>query len=59
MVRIAEVEDVTAVHVMVEGLLDQVLRLIPGQLGHPGAVGGGGDSGSVGYTALQTAFHLN
>lgn len=40
MVCVAEVEDVTAVHVMVEGLLDQVLRLIPGQLGHPG--GGGG-----------------
>ena len=35
-VRVAEVEHVTAVHVMVEGLLDQVLRLIPGQLGHPG-----------------------
>lgn len=35
-VRVAEVEDVTAVHMMVQGLLDQVLRLVPSQLGHPG-----------------------
>lgn len=34
-VRIAEVEHVAAVDVMVEGLFDQILRLIPGQLGHP------------------------
>lgn len=53
-VRIAEVEHVTAMHVMVEGLLDQVLRLIPGQLGHPE-----GRRGSVCYTALQTVFRLN
>lgn len=35
-VRVAKVEHVAAVHVVVEGLLDQVLRLVPGQLGHPG-----------------------
>ena len=35
-VRVSQVEDVTAVHVMVQGLLDQVLRLVPSQLGHPG-----------------------
>lgn len=35
-VRVAEVEHIAAVHVMVEGLLDQVLRLVPGQLRHPG-----------------------
>lgn len=35
-VRISQVEDVAAVHVMVQGLLDQVLWLVPSQLGHPG-----------------------
>lgn len=40
MVSIAEVEYVAAVHVMVEGLLNQVLRLVPGQLCHPGGVRG-------------------
>lgn len=35
-VCVAQVEDVAAVHVVVEGLLDQVLWLVPGQLGHPG-----------------------
>lgn len=40
MVSIAEVEYIAAVHVMVEGLLNQVLRLVPGQLSHPGGVRG-------------------
>lgn len=35
-VRVAQVEGVAAVHVVVQRLLDQVLRLIAGQLGHPG-----------------------
>lgn len=39
-VRVAEVEGVAAVHVVVQGLLDQVLGLVPRQLGHP-KVGGG------------------
>lgn len=35
-VCVAEVEHIAAVHVVVQRLLDQVLRLVPGQLGHPG-----------------------
>lgn len=55
-VRIAEVEDVTAVHVMVQGLLDQVLRLVPGQLRHST----GGWQLPVNYTALRLPFiHTN
>ena len=54
MVRVAEVEGVAAVHVVVQGLLDQVLRLIPGQLRHPAGAGG-----CVSSPALQTAFHFD
>ena len=55
-VRVAEVEDVTAVHVMVQGLLDQVLRLVPGQLRHST----GGRQLPVSYTALRLPFiHTN
>lgn len=50
--RVAEVEDVTAVHVMVQGLLNQVLRLVPGQLRHPR----GGRQLPVSYTALRLPF---
>jgi hypothetical protein len=42
------VEGVAAVHVMVQRLLDQVLRLVASQLGHPG-----GGRGAVSHTALQ------
>ena len=51
-VRVAEVEDVTAVHVMVQGLLNQVLRLVPGQLCHPRE----GRQLLVSYTALRLPF---
>lgn len=58
--RASQVEGVTAVYVMVKGLLDQVLGLVPGELGHPartqqpesvgrrigGAGGGGGGKGA-------------
>lgn len=55
MVRVAEVEHIAAVHVMVEGLLDQVLRLIPGQLGHPG---GGQWLGVLHCSADRLSFKL-
>lgn len=35
MVRTAEVEDVTAVHVVVQGFLDQVLGLVTRELRYP------------------------
>lgn len=53
-VRVAQVEGVAAVHVVVQGLLDQVLRLVPGQLRHPV-----GTRGCVRGPALQMAFPLH
>lgn len=41
MVRAAEVKDVAAVDVMVQGFLNQVLRLVAGELRHPGEELGG------------------